>query len=117
MDSQTARTRLETLLQELDATSQVVSGEHGGESSELSHVDQHPADTAGELTEIDQSTAMLEHVAEQRAQVVAALGRVDDGTYGTCVTCGEPISEERLDARPEAARCITCQSAHEDAAA
>ena len=38
----------------------------------------------------------------------AALGRISDGTFGECVACGEPISEERLDAVPHAARCKRC---------
>ena len=35
----------------------------------------------------------------------AALVRMDEGTYGECVTCGEPISEERLDILPYTPFC------------
>lgn len=42
------------------------------------------------------------------ADVLAALHRVAAGTYGRCVTCGDPIAVARLDAIPEAARCIGC---------
>ena len=38
-----------------------------------------------------------------------ALKRMDEGTYGICVDCGEEINEDRLIARPEASRCIKCQ--------
>ena len=38
----------------------------------------------------------------------AALKRVADGTYGTCVRCGNPISAERLEAVPHAALCRDC---------
>ena len=38
----------------------------------------------------------------------AALGRIADGSYGTCVNCGDPIGEERLDAVPQAPRCRSC---------
>jgi len=41
-------------------------------------------------------------------QIRAALDRIDSGTYGDCVSCGEPISEERLKAVPHAARCMDC---------
>lgn len=41
-------------------------------------------------------------------QIQAALERIEDGTFGTCVNCGEPISEERLQAVPHAARCRNC---------
>ena len=40
------------------------------------------------------------------AEVDAALGRLDDGTYGTCTVGGEPIPAERLAARPTAATCV-----------
>lgn len=46
-------------------------------------------------------------LAEMR-MIQAALERVADGTFGTCVACGEPISEERLEAVPHAARCRNC---------
>lgn len=41
-------------------------------------------------------------------QIRLALLRIDNGTYGTCAICGEPISVERLKARPIATRCIKC---------
>lgn len=37
-----------------------------------------------------------------------ALLRMERGTYGVCVRCGDPIDLERLEARPEAALCINC---------
>jgi len=40
--------------------------------------------------------------------IEAALGRVKNGTYGTCLSCGEQISEERLDVVPHAALCRNC---------
>ncbi|MDP5104049.1 MAG: TraR/DksA family transcriptional regulator [Erythrobacter sp.] len=45
--------------------------------------------------------------AEAR-QVRLALARMDNGTYGTCAKCGEPIARARLEARPIATRCIKC---------
>lgn len=47
-------------------------------------------------------------VAREVASVKRALARIDDGTYGTCVRCGEDIAPARLEARPEAALCIEC---------
>ncbi len=38
----------------------------------------------------------------------AALDRIDQGEYGYCVECGEPISEERLEIVPHAAKCARC---------
>ena len=49
-------------------------------------------------------------VSNDIASIRRALGRIEDGTYGECVKCGEPIAEGRLEARPEAALCIACAS-------
>ncbi len=38
----------------------------------------------------------------------AALKRIEDGTYGTCASCGEGISEDRLRAIPYAVKCRNC---------
>src|SRR5690242_8178554 len=46
----------------------------------------------------------------QRAEVLAALSRIDDGSYGRCVDCASPVPEPRLEARPATARCVPCQS-------
>lgn len=115
MDTQDARQQLEQMLRELDSSTAVLEAEGAGESSEISHVDQHPGDTASELTDADNQNALLENSADQRAQVVAALARLDDGTYGTCVDCGRPIAEARLEVRPEAARCVADQERFEAA--
>jgi RNA polymerase-binding transcription factor DksA len=44
-------------------------------------------------------------------EVELALSRLDDGTYGRCETCGEPIAERRLAEHPIARTCGTCESA------
>ncbi|MES2992487.1 MAG: TraR/DksA family transcriptional regulator [Pseudomonadota bacterium] len=53
---------------------------------------------------------------DELASVVAALQRLDAGTYGGCTDCGEPIPAERLQVQPAASRCAACQAAHEGAA-
>lgn len=47
------------------------------------------------------------------AKIDAALGRLDDGTYGFCEETGEPISLKRLDARPIATLSVEAQERHE----
>lgn len=42
-------------------------------------------------------------------QVQAALARMEDGTFGICLRCDEPIPERRLKALPWAAYCVPCQ--------
>ena len=115
MDQQDARQQLEQMQREIDSTSAVLEAEGAGESSELSHVDQHPGDTASEMVDADNQNALLQNAADMKAQVVAALARLDDGSYGVCVDCGKPIAEARLEVRPEAARCIEDQQKAEAA--
>lgn len=115
MDTQEARQSLEQMLRELDSATSTLQGEGAGDTSELSHVDQHPGDTASELQDADEQNALLDNSAQQRAEVVAALARLDEGTYGTCVDCGQPIPEARLEVRPEAARCVADQEKYEAA--
>jgi len=43
--------------------------------------------------------------------VETALARIDEGTYGTCDMCHEPIGEDRLEAIPATSRCINHASA------
>jgi DnaK suppressor protein len=50
-----------------------------------------------------------EGVAEL-AKISVALQRMDDGTYGTCASCGETIDSRRLEARPYSSTCIACAS-------
>jgi DnaK suppressor protein len=116
VDLQDARTQLEQMLRQLNSTTTTLEGEGAAETSELSHHDQHPADTASEVTDVDRENAMIEAADGQRAQVKAALARIDDGTYGTCVDCGRPIPDARLEVRPEAARCVEDQAKVETAA-
>jgi RNA polymerase-binding protein DksA len=47
-------------------------------------------------------------IAKEIASVKRALARIEDGTYGECVRCGEDIAPARREARPEAALCIDC---------
>ena len=115
MDLQDARQQLEQMLHELDTATTTLEAEGSGDSSELSHVDQHPGDDATDLVEHDRESALLQAADDQRAQIRAALARIDDGSYGTCTDCGGPISEARLGVRPEAARCVECQAKAEDA--
>ena len=48
--------------------------------------------------------------AAQMHSVKHAFARLDDGTYGECEECGNPIGFSRLQARPDARLCITCQT-------
>jgi DnaK suppressor protein len=66
----------------------------------------HLADVAGEAVDADVKVLQTERGILDEIQ--AALARMDDGTFGQCVDCGESISEQRLNAIPYAARCVRC---------
>jgi RNA polymerase-binding transcription factor len=51
-----------------------------------------------------------EQLAAMRGDVVRALEKLDDGTYGLCDRCGALIPDERLDARPWSVLCVRCAS-------
>lgn len=53
--------------------------------------------------------------AEELRDITAALGRMDDGSYGVCVDCGTDIPAARLQAQPAAMRCVPCQERFEAA--
>ena len=76
----------------------------------------HIADSATEtyLRELDEG--LEENADHLLAEIEAALGRIDDGTYGRCVNCGRPIAAERLEAVPYATLCIDDKRAVESGA-
>ena len=51
-----------------------------------------------------------EQLAAMRTDVVRALEKLDEGTYGLCDRCGALIPEERLEARPWSVLCVRCAS-------
>jgi RNA polymerase-binding transcription factor len=109
VDTVTARERLEEMRGQIDRSILVLQGEHpSGRAATDSPQD--PADAGARLSETDRTEAALEAVQSQRRLVMDALVRIDRGVYGTCADCGKAIPEGRLDARPEAARCVGCQS-------
>jgi RNA polymerase-binding transcription factor DksA len=72
--------------------------------------DEHDPEGASTAYERQQVSALLEQAAAQLVDLDAALARLDDGTYGSCHRCGDPIAGDRLDARPAARTCIDCAS-------
>jgi DnaK suppressor protein len=55
----------------------------------------------------------LERESKSLMQVGAALERIDDGEFGICLECEEPISTKRLAVVPWAAYCLQCQELHD----
>jgi RNA polymerase-binding transcription factor len=48
------------------------------------------------------------------SKIRKALDKIDDGTFGTCEVCGEPIEFKRLEARPVTTHCIACKTEEEE---
>jgi DnaK suppressor protein len=114
LDTQSARARLEGRLQEIERTRERLRRE--GENmtdGELSHVDQHPADTGTEMheQELDQTTGVL--LEDEEKRIREALTAIEGGSYGRCIECGKEIPAARLEARPDAIRCVEHQSEYE----
>ncbi|MGW0486377.1 TraR/DksA family transcriptional regulator [Nonomuraea sp. NPDC003214] len=107
MDVTTARERLEEMLAELDRSIAVLQGDP------VAIRERSAADAGADLTDADRAQAMVAVATTQRRAVVEALKRLEAGTYGKCVDCASPVPEGRLEARPEAARCVQCQGKRE----
>lgn len=60
--------------------------------------------------------ALIQMKAETLSKINEALARLEEGAYGNCFECGEPIAERRLRALPFAVRCKDCEEAREIAA-
>ena len=109
MEITVARKRLEEMRAELDRTISILQGERPAPLAGAGYP-QDSADAGSTLSESDRTEAVLHSARSQRDEVLAALARIDENTYGRCVDCGGDIPEGRLDARPDAARCVNCQA-------
>ena len=116
VNSDEARQRLEDERARLDELRSSFADEHlsdesEGESiSELSSIDQHQADVGSETFEREKDISILEQVEAELDDVEHALRRLDEGTYGVCEACHEPIADERLEALPAARFCVLHQA-------
>jgi RNA polymerase-binding protein DksA len=81
--------------------------------SNLSKTPMHLADLSSEHYNQQIATDLLQNERDMLAEVVAALQRLEDGTYGKCESCGKGITRERLDAVPYTRHCIQCAQTNE----
>jgi len=98
------------LLEELRQHDENVRGE---QAAALDSVDDGVKDSVDmSLQDVNQELAL--RLGERESQTVAeideALRRIDDGTYGQCERCGQPIDERRLEAMPTARFDAQCQA-------
>jgi RNA polymerase-binding protein DksA len=71
-------------------------------------LEQDSAEQAAQLGNVAVVSALESEAVQQIAEIDAALQRLDAGTYGICVTCGEPVGDGRLKVRPAATQCRDC---------
>jgi RNA polymerase-binding protein DksA len=102
------RKRVQAAIENLHAES---PGSLEDETGELvnSSADNHMADTATETFERELADTLQDNTGAVLTAIDGALERIDNGTYGTCIRCGQPIAPERLEALPYAELCIDCK--------
>lgn len=71
------------------------------------------ADMGATSFERDQELIVVNNARDMLAQIERALERIDDGTYGVCESCGNPIGKMRLMAFPRATLCMSCKQREE----
>lgn len=110
MDQDQIRQRLESERNRLEeiraAAARLQTGADEGVMQELSSVDQHPAEQASETLEREIDASVLQRTESELVEVQDALRRLDDGRYGVCETCGQPIADARLEAMPATRYCV-----------
>ena len=106
-----ARARLEAEKEAVDK--QLL--DHGVEleGDESLNVEDHEgfADSAQVTAERSQQITLVEQLRVRRGDILAALEKIDAGTYGKCENCGQDIPAERLEAVPAATLCVACKQA------
>ncbi len=65
---------------------------------------------ATESFELEKRLTLEKRIREQLAEVEHALQKFEDGTYGKCDNCGQPIDPARLEALPQASLCLNCKA-------
>ncbi len=74
---------------------------------------QDQADLGATSFERDQELTVLNSERDMLYQIERALAHIDDGTYGVCEVCGEPIGKMRMMAFPRAILCLDCKQREE----
>ena len=93
--------------------SSVLSKNQKESSGDLSSYSFHMADLATDASEREKAFLFASKEGRLLYHIDEALRRLYRNDYGTCQTCGENISKERLEAVPHARLCITCQRQEE----
>lgn len=88
---------------DMNATVRDAAGDHSGYSF-------HMADQGTDSMEREKTCFYAQRDNHALQDVIDALDRIESGTFGACVECGEKINSERLEAVPYATLCVQCKS-------
>jgi DnaK suppressor protein len=113
VDLDAIRADLEQIVREADATLAVMELE-AEEAEDSFDQEVNEEDLAATQAEAEQEEALIEAAQHRKSEAEAALARLEGGTYGICIDCGEKIAEARLEFRPEASRCLADQEKFEE---
>jgi DnaK suppressor protein len=115
MDIQQQKRRLEEKQRELQQQISALTEAHPTpvDPIEISEGPQDFEDTAVDFLETQKEQSVLVNEQALLTEVQNALKRIDEGTYGRCLVCGQPIPEKRLEAIPWASRCVKDEAALE----
>jgi DnaK suppressor protein len=72
-----------------------------------------PADAGAKTFQREHELALTQNARELLELSERALARMDDGTFGVCESCGQPIGKARLQAFPRATLCVACKQREE----
>jgi RNA polymerase-binding transcription factor len=111
IDIQSMKHRLEARRDELQSNISELTQAHPSPTDPIEASDgpQDFEEVAVDFLEIQQEQSVLVNEQSLLTEVLRALKRIDEGTYGICVVCGNPIPEKRLEAIPWAARDVKCE--------
>jgi DnaK suppressor protein len=68
------------------------------------------ADAGAATAERTETMGIIENLKIHLDGVDAAIGRIDDGSFGVCVQCGKDIGHDRMEYRPASSKCINCKT-------
>ena len=113
----TTITAAETRRRKADLKSRLKETSGVSSQREELHIDYvaDPLDQVRSSTDRDVAVQRLDHQARLIHDIQSALAKIENGTYGLCERCEDPIPRKRLDAIPWARLCVRCQSAAEAA--
>lgn len=101
------KTEIEGEVESMNEEIRSIGEDQGIEKGSLGN---HFAEDGSNMMEAERLSTINEDLQDILNQVNGALERMDNGTFGTCQRCGQPIGEERLEAFPYVRFCIACQT-------